>query len=111
MNIVEEILDIIKELRNTTWNKEDELFRKRIIDLLNLIDLEFDDVEISIEELKSSTFMLEEDLEDAINFYEDTHLRVKEILSEYIEDLKGVSIRLTNDQVRTLLLNEVFKDE
>lgn len=111
MNIVEEILDVIKELRKIDWDERDERFVRQITSLFNLIGIESDDVEMSIEELKSSTFILEETLEDVIDFYEDDYLRVKEILNEYIEDLKGISITLTNEQARILLLNEVFKGD
>lgn len=111
MNIVEEILDVIRELRKIDWDERDERFVRQITFLFNLIEIESDDVEMSIEELKSRTFILEETLEDVIYFYEDDYLRVKEILNEYIEDLKGISITLTNEQARILLLNEVFKGD
>lgn len=111
MNIVEEILDVIKELRKIDWDERDERFVRQITFLFNLIEIESDDVEMSIEELKSRTFILEETLEDVIDFYEDDYLRVKEILNEYIEDLKGISITLTNEQLRILWLSEVLKNE
>lgn len=109
MNIIEEILDVIKELRKIDWDKGDERFVREIISLFNLIEIEFDDVKLPIEELKSRTLTLEAELEDVIDFYEDEYPVVKEVLNEYIEDIKRVSITLTNDQLRVLLLKELFE--
>ena len=109
MNIVEEILDIIKELRKINWDKRDERFVRQIISLFNLIEIEFDDVKLSIEELKSRTLTLESELEEVIDFYENDYLKIREILNEYIEDLKGNSILLSNERLRMVLLRRLFE--
>lgn len=108
MNEIDEILDLLNRLENIDWDLSNDKFTLKVSNLLNLLDIELTDIKISMEELKNETIKLKVALEE-IESDEYINKIVEDILEEYKQDITGASIILTNEEVRVILLKELFE--